>query len=106
MVRDDFSVESMSGCEEPQGTTALQGPIRSRDRRSYVKCGSSGPALTDYTRPDSGQERAMRVLTREQFHELVWSTPMTTLAKEFGLSGVALHKICRRHDVPTPPRGW
>lgn len=31
---------------------------------------------------------------------------MTKLAKEFGLSDVALHKICRKHDVPTPPLGY
>lgn len=48
----------------------------------------------------------MRVYSREQFHELVWSRPMTELSKEFGLSDVALHKICRRHDVPNPPPGW
>ena len=48
----------------------------------------------------------MRVFTREQFHELVWAKPMTTLAKEFLLSDVALHKVCRKHDVPTPPPGW
>ena len=48
----------------------------------------------------------MRVFSREQFHDLVWSRPMTALAKEFGLSDVALHKICRKHDVPTPPAGW
>jgi hypothetical protein len=48
----------------------------------------------------------MRIFTREQFHDLVWSKPMTALAKEFGFSDVALHKICRKHDVPTPPPGW
>lgn len=31
---------------------------------------------------------------------------MTHLAKEFALSDVALHKICRKHDVPNPPLGW
>src|SRR3546814_15889190 len=31
---------------------------------------------------------------------------MTHFAKEFGLSDVALHKICRKHDVPNPPLGW
>lgn len=31
---------------------------------------------------------------------------MTKLTKEFGLSDVALHKICRKHDVPTPPLGY
>ena len=31
---------------------------------------------------------------------------MTRLAKEFGLSDVALHKICRKHEIPTPPLGY
>jgi len=47
-----------------------------------------------------------RQFTRSEFYELVWSEPMTHLAKEFGLSDVALHKICRKHDVPNPPLGW
>lgn len=31
---------------------------------------------------------------------------MVQLAKEFAISDVALHKICRKHAVPTPPVGW
>lgn len=31
---------------------------------------------------------------------------MTHLAKEFALSDVALHKICKKHDIPNPPLGW
>ncbi|MDP3549333.1 MAG: hypothetical protein Q8R81_02945 [Novosphingobium sp.] len=44
--------------------------------------------------------------TREEFYELVWSKPLTHLAKDFSLSDVALHKICRKHDIPNPPLGW
>jgi hypothetical protein len=47
-----------------------------------------------------------RVFTREEFYELVWSKPMTELAREFAMSDVALHKICRKHDIPNPPLGW
>lgn len=47
-----------------------------------------------------------RVFTRAEFYELVWSKPMTHLAKEFALSDVALHKICKKHDIPNPPLGW
>ena len=47
-----------------------------------------------------------RLFTREEFYELVWSKPMTHLAKEFALSDVALHKICRKHNIPNPPLGW
>jgi hypothetical protein len=46
------------------------------------------------------------VYSREEFYELVWSKPMTHLAKDFALSDVALHKICRKHDIPNPPLGW
>lgn len=47
-----------------------------------------------------------RAFTRREFYDLVWSKPMTHLAKEFVLSDVALHKICKKHDVPNPPLGW
>lgn len=45
-------------------------------------------------------------LTRKQLYALVWDRPMRTLAREFGLSDVALHKICRKHSIPTPPVGY
>jgi hypothetical protein len=47
-----------------------------------------------------------RTFTRSEFYDLVWSKPMTHLAKDFALSDVALHKICRKHDIPNPPLGW
>ncbi len=47
-----------------------------------------------------------RTFTRQEFYDLVWSKPMTHLAKEFALSDVALHKICKKHDLPNPPLGW
>lgn len=36
-----------------------------------------------------------RVFTRQQFYELVWSKPMTHLAKEFAISDVALHRSAK-----------
>lgn len=45
-------------------------------------------------------------LTREQLYQRVWNTPMTKVAAEFGLSDVAVKKLCRKLDVPTPPRGY
>jgi len=44
-------------------------------------------------------------LTRQELYEQVWSTPMRTLARTYGLSDVGLAKICERHDVPRPPQG-
>src|SRR5690349_19235612 len=47
-----------------------------------------------------------QTLTRQQLYARVWQQPMTKLAQDFGVSDVALHKICRKLDVPTPPAGY
>ncbi|MBM3091634.1 hypothetical protein GFB56_12505 [Ensifer sp. T173] len=51
-------------------------------------------------------EELKRTLTREELHDLVWSTPILKLSQEYGLSDRGLAKICVRHLVPTPPRGY
>ncbi len=45
-------------------------------------------------------------LTRQELYEKVWSSPMQKLAREFGLSDVGLAKLCRRHYIPVPGRGY
>ncbi|MBL8779744.1 MAG: TetR family transcriptional regulator [Alphaproteobacteria bacterium] len=45
------------------------------------------------------------VLSRDELYERVWSKPMSVLAREFGLTGNALAKICSRVHVPYPSRG-
>ena len=45
-------------------------------------------------------------LTRQQLYDRVWATPIETLAKEFGLSGRGLGKLCARYLIPVPPRGY
>jgi AcrR family transcriptional regulator len=44
-------------------------------------------------------------LTREQLYQLVWSRPLKVVAKEVGVSGNAIAKICSRLLVPYPSRG-
>lgn len=45
-------------------------------------------------------------MTRQELYNLVWSKPMTHIAKEFGMSDVAVRKHCKRMDIPTPPVGY
>jgi hypothetical protein len=47
-----------------------------------------------------------RNFTRTELYELVWSKAMTHIAKEFGMSDVALRKHCVKHAIPTPPLGY
>jgi hypothetical protein len=45
-------------------------------------------------------------LTRKELYDLVWSEPMSTLCKRFGLSDNGLRKQCKSMDIPTPPLGY
>ncbi len=45
-------------------------------------------------------------LDRSTLFERVWTVPVETLAKEWGLSGRGLAKACRRLRIPVPPRGY
>ncbi|SOO05641.1 hypothetical protein XFF7767_460031 [Xanthomonas citri pv. fuscans] len=43
--------------------------------------------------------------TREELYEMVWERPVLVLAKEIGVSDVALSKACRKAGIPLPNRG-
>lgn len=45
------------------------------------------------------------VYEREALYAEVWSEPMTTLARRFGISDVGLRKICKRLAIPLPSAG-
>lgn len=45
-------------------------------------------------------------LSRKELYDQVWSTPLLRLAKQYGITGTGLAKICARLDVPCPPRGY
>ena len=45
-------------------------------------------------------------LTRSELYQLVWSIPVLQLSKQFGISNVGLSKICKRYNIPRPPRGY
>ncbi|MEB1529904.1 hypothetical protein [Xanthomonas sp. WHRI 7945] len=44
--------------------------------------------------------------TREEFYDLIWSKPIKDLAPDFGISDVALGKICRQLGIAMPGRGY
>lgn len=43
---------------------------------------------------------------REALYELVWTAPVSEVAKRIGVSDVALAKLCRRAAIPIPARGY
>lgn len=55
------------------------------------------------SRGANGQEIKMG---RAQLFERVWSEPVAKLAAEWGISGPGLKKVCRKLQIPVPPRGY
>jgi hypothetical protein len=45
------------------------------------------------------------ILKREELYAAVWERALSTVAASYGISGVALRKICNKMNVPVPPRG-
>lgn len=45
-------------------------------------------------------------LTRRELYDRVWARPMTKVASELGISDVGLHKVCDKHRIPVPGRGY
>jgi hypothetical protein len=43
---------------------------------------------------------------REELYELVWREPMQKVAKEYGVSDVAIGKTCRKLYIPVPIQGF
>lgn len=43
--------------------------------------------------------------TREELFDMVWARPVLRLAREIGVSDVALSKACRKAAIPLPARG-
>jgi hypothetical protein len=88
--------------DAPPPTSGTAGPAEVGDpRRKQVE--SSRPTISN-TEPTDDPQKPV-TLTREELHEKVWAKPMSRLAAEFGLSDNGLAKICRRFDIPYPPRG-
>lgn len=50
--------------------------------------------------------RKAATVSREELFRQVWTTPMSRLARDYGISGNGLAKICDRLRVPYPPRGY
>ncbi len=48
----------------------------------------------------------VNVYERNKLYEEVWSSPVTHVAKTYGVSDVAIHKICKSMNIPTPPNGY
>lgn len=46
------------------------------------------------------------ILTRKDLYDMVWATPMITLAKKYSITDSGLRKVCKRMNIPLPKPGY
>ncbi|MAU17594.1 MAG: hypothetical protein CMH46_18870 [Muricauda sp.] len=46
-----------------------------------------------------------KTISRKELYEMVWTTPLTQLAKQYNISDNGLRKICIKHEIPLPKVG-
>ena len=47
-----------------------------------------------------------RSVGRSDLYDMVWQRPISQIAPELGISGPGLAKLCERHGIPVPERGY
>ena len=52
------------------------------------------------------KDKLINIYDRETLYEEIWSEPITKVAQRYGVSDVAIHKICKAMDIPKPPAGY
>ncbi len=48
----------------------------------------------------------MTIMSRQALFDAAWTRPLTDVAEDLGITSTGLKKICDRHDIPTPGRGY
>ncbi len=123
LVRDGATLHLVGAVlnHKDQKTTAGYAYFQTQDRRQALdKHGrnilskSKQPKSARATTPDSipggvipgRRTGAVHEFTRQRLYKLVWSKPVSSLAKQFGISDVGLAKACKRAQIPLPMRGY
>ena len=65
-----------------------------------------GQRKSDLRRPDRPSAYVLASYDRERLYAEVWAEPTQKVAERYGISDVALAKVCRQLQVPKPPRGY
>jgi hypothetical protein len=50
--------------------------------------------------------QTLNVYKRELLYREVWAMPVIEVEKRYKVSDIAIHKVCKSLDIPTPPLGY
>lgn len=73
------------------------------------EAGASNSNITEA--PEAVEKRELygqtyNIYNREKLYQEVWEKPVTEVAKRYKVSDVAIHKVCKSLNIPTPGVGY
>jgi hypothetical protein len=117
-LEPDVTVELIGLLVEREGGTDAAGELMRvpRMRQHLRSCESKlarlGLALDgrrrskETTRPAPPSSYVLATYDRSRLYEELWSEPTQRVAQRYGISDVALSKVCAQLQIPKPPRGY
>ena len=99
LQKDDFQKPDTAKSEQMVQTISLQETTESQ---------SAAEEITNQAPPETVQRfgQTYNVYNRETLYQEVWNMPVTEVAKRYKVSDVAIHKVCKSLNIPTPPPGY
>ncbi|MDA8227754.1 MAG: hypothetical protein M0T74_08685 [Desulfitobacterium hafniense] len=88
--------------ETPDSNKAVEDKETPQKQQGAKEVATPQDNRTIYRSVDGKQN----IYNREKLYEEVWAKPVVDVAAQYGVSDVAIHKICKSLNVPVPPRGY
>ena len=78
-------------------------PILSVKSTTKSKASQTAAVAREYS---LSKDKLINTYDRETLYKEIWSEPIIKVAQRYGVSDVAIHKICKAMDIPKPPAGY
>lgn len=103
---ENHETDSQETKPEPQPPVSKTGKKSESVKGAALTQDASPVELGEPEVEKSWDGRTHNVYRREVLYKEVWQFPVTEVAKKYSVSDVAIHKICKSLDIPTPPPGY
>lgn len=78
-------------------------PILSVKSTTKSKASQTAAVAQEYS---LSKDKLINTYDRETLYKEIWAEPIIKVAQRYGVSDVAIHKICKAMDIPKPPAGY
>ena len=112
LQKGDFKKPDIAKSEQMAQTASLQKRTESMSSNASASTDriaqSASEAATNQAPPETVQRcgQTYNVYDRETLYREVWENPVSEVAKRYKVSDVAIHKVCKSLNIPTPPLGY